>query len=668
MKFTHVLRPILINRTEVKNRIFRSAHGTYFGKGVINDKLIAYHEARAKSGVGLSTLEVTVVHPTSATNPGVFAWDDTVIPGFRALSGAVQRYGMKMFVQLWHGGHHWPGWDGIAWSASNIPSPWGPTPLAMDEEKIAEIINAFAAAAVRVREGGMDGVELHFGHGYLVHQFFSPYTNDRTDRYGGTLNKRMRFGREILAAVRAAVGADFPVGIRISDSNAPGGVTVAECTEIVRSYCGDGLLDFVNGSMGSYHSVASMLPAMQTPVGAMMPAAGPIVAGANNMRGHDTQGVVRMVAGRFQTLEEADQLIRQDEADMVAIVRAMVADPDLVKKTLEGRAEDVRPCIGCNQGCVGGIMGPAGQMGCVVNPAVGFERTLAEDLIVPALLARKVIIIGGGPAGMEAARLAALSGHQVTLFEAHSRLGGAVNLAAQAPNLRPIGDITLWLEREIYRLGVDVRLSSYAEPQDVLALQPDSVIVATGSSPRMDGWQAGTPGLPVTGTGQKHVYSSHDIFAVPAAALGRHAVVYDDVGHYEAVSVAEHLIRHGVAVTFITRHAQFAPGMAATARVEPALERLEAGEFTLVTRARLISINAASVDYAALAGERHHTVPADVVVLITKNVPMTELHDQLITGRNAPPSFALQLVGDALSPRDLQAAIADGHMAGRGIQ
>ena len=295
----------------------------------------------------------------------------------------------------------------------------------------------------------------------------------------------------------------------------------------------------------------------------MIPAAGPILAGANPYT-KTQRKVVRMTAGRFQTLEEADQLIRSDVADMVAIVRAMIADPQLMTKTLAGKAEDVRPCIGCNQGCVGGIMGPLHQMGCTVNPVVGFERTLSEDLIQKTATPKKVVIVGGGPAGMEAARMAATVGHKVVLFEAQSSLGGAVNIAKRAPNLHPIGDIALWLEREIYRLGVDVRLATYAEKSEIDAEKPDAVIIATGSTPRMDGWQANVPDMRARGMVQPHVHSSHTIFDVPTGKLGKTAVIYDDVGHFEALAVAEYLVKQGVAVTFITKHPQIAPKMFAT--------------------------------------------------------------------------------------------------------
>ena len=658
MPLDHILRPIVINTLQVKNRIARASHGTSYGRGKITDDLIAYHEARAKSGVGLNILEATVVH-RSTSNHTVDAVDDSIIPGFAALAKASQRHGMATFVQLWHGGHRWaPANGGAPLSASDVPCPLGTvnTPFAMTTDQIEEVIAAFGDAAARVQESGLEGVELHFGHGYLVHQFLCQLTNKREDAYGGDLAGRMRFGQELLRAARTRLGPSYPLGIRISDYNAPGGLSPEDAGEVVRQICAEGLVDFVSASMGSPYSISTMLGAMDQPAGYMLSSALPIASQAN---------VPTMVSGRYRTLEEGDQAIREGSADMVSFVRAMIAEPDLVAKTLAGHSERVRPCIACNQGCVAGIRTSLQRMLCTVNPAVGFERTLSEDLIRPAQLPRKVVVIGGGPAGMEAARLAALCGHGVVLFEAQPTLGGTINVARRAPKLATIGDITFWQEQEIYRLGVDVRLSSYAERDDILAEQPDVVIVATGSTPRMDGLQAARPEAPIPGFEQSHVRSSHDVLLAPAATFGQCAVVLDDVGHYEAIAAAENLISNGVKVTFVTRHSAFAPHIEAMVRTSPALRRLRQGDFTLHVGARLVEIAKDHCVIGWLDGDQTWTAPADTVVLVTYNEARSELYRELGGGTRAEPAYALRLVGDANAPRDLLMAIREGHMAGR---
>jgi pyruvate/2-oxoglutarate dehydrogenase complex dihydrolipoamide dehydrogenase (E3) component len=302
---------------------------------------------------------------------------------------------------------------------------------------------------------------------------------------------------------------------------------------------------------------------------------------------------------------------------------------------------------------------------CTVNPVVGFEGTLSEDLIRPAKTPRRVVVVGGGPAGMEAARLAALCGHKVVLFEAQPSLGGTINIARRAPKLATIGDITFWQEQEIYRLGVDVRLSSYAEREDVLAEQPDVVIVATGSTPRMDGLQASRPETPIPGFDRPHVRSSHELLLGAPGQPGQSAVVLDDVGHYEAIAAAEHLIVNGLKVTFVTRHSAFAPHIEAMVRTSPALRRLRQGDFTLHVGARLVEIADDHCVIGWLDGEQTWTASADVVVLVTYNEARSELYRELGGATRAAPPYALHLVGDANAPRDLLMAIREGHMAGR---
>lgn len=658
MSLEHILRPITINGLEVKNRIVRASHGTSYGRGVISDDLIAYHEARAKSGVGLNILEATNIHP-STSNHTVDAFDDSIIEGFAALGRACSRHGMRTFVQLWHGGHRWAPATGQApLSASNVPCPLGAvnTPFAMTQDQIDMVIDAFVAGARRVKASGLDGIELHFGHGYLVHQFLCPLTNRREDDYGGSLENRMRFGRDMLLAVRDEVGRDYPVGIRLSDYNAPGGLTPEEAGEIVHRLCEEKLVDHVSASMGSPYSISTMLGCMDQPAGYMLSSALPIARRAN---------VPTMIAGRYRTLEEGNQAIKDGDADMVSFVRAMIAEPDLVAKTVAGHPERVRPCIACNQGCVGGIRTPLQRMLCTVNPVVGRERTHSEDMIVPAANPRKVVIVGGGPAGMEAARAAAMCGHKVVLFEAQAALGGAINIAKQAPKLATIGDITYWLEQEIYRLGVDVRLSTYAEADEVLAEAPDDIIIAAGSIPRMDGYQVARPETPIPGFQQPHVLSSWDVFHTPTERLGKSAVVLDDLGHYEAIAVAEHLIVQGLKVTFVTRHSSFAPLIEVLVRTGPALRRLRQGDFSLQVGGRLVSIGKDSVEVGYLDGEQVWEVPADTIVHVTYNDAQTDLYRALGGGTRDAKPYTLNLIGDANAPRDLLIAIREGHTAGR---
>src|SRR5579859_7865590 len=404
-----VFEPIQIGTCTVPNRIVRTAHGTHFAAEEITDRFIEYHLAPARGGCGLTILEIASVHPSSVLT--IRNLDKRIVPGYRRLMEAIKPSGMKVFQQLHHGGHHAPGLDGIAWSASDIPSPVGPIPVPMGAPELAALPRAFAEGAARCREGGLDGVEVHAAHGYIFSQFLSRLTNRRTDEYGGSLENRMRLLMETMRAVRKLVGNDFPVGVRLSTSEVPGGVTHEDSHAVARALEKEGLIDFLDLSLGDYYRGVSMNAAMDAPLGYELPFSVPLGAGAK---------VPRIVAGRFRTLEEAEQVLRAGDADMVSMVRAQIADPDLVRKTREGRPHEVRPCIACNQGCIGGLY-RRGQLGCLVNPAVGFEASLSEDRIKRTSQPRKVLVVGGGPAGMEAARVAALSGHRVILAEAATK-------------------------------------------------------------------------------------------------------------------------------------------------------------------------------------------------------------------------------------------------------
>ncbi len=654
MALKRVFEPIKIGNIEIPNRIVRTAHDTGYAITDISDDFIAYHEARAKGGCGLSILEASSVHPSSRLHVALFT--DSIVAGFRRLMERIRPHGMKVFQQLWHGGNLYPDFSGgPPWAVSDVAGYFGMVGRVMSTEDVLELKQAFVNAALKCREGGLDGVEIHACHGYIFHQFLSPYYNNRTDQFGGTPEGRARFLFDTFREVRAAVGPDFVVGIRVGASELPGGIDEDLNKQLLIQLQAERLIDFVDASKGDYYRFDSMLSAMHSPAGYELSSTANIASVTH---------LPRIVTGRFRTLEEAEQVLRTGEADLVSMVRAQIADPDLVRKTRDSGPDSVRPCIGCNQGCLGGLF-RAGRMGCAVNPAAGYEESLSEDLIARTAAPRKVLIVGGGPAGMEAARIAATIGHRVTLAEAQPALGGAVNLARTAPFLQGIGDITAWLEQEVFRLGVEVRLGTYMEADDIASEGADDVLIATGSMPRMDGFQLANPSRRVAGTHLPHVISSIDLLSEPVRSRGKTALVLDTVGHYESLAAVEFLMRQGLSVTYVTNDVSMTPYVHSTWRDLPALERFYAlGDFDLRLRHELVEIRPTDCIIRPLQAGANQTsiVPADTVVLVTQNMPLRALHDNL-----RQRGIASQLIGDALSPRDMQVAITEGHRAARAL-
>jgi 2,4-dienoyl-CoA reductase-like NADH-dependent reductase (Old Yellow Enzyme family) len=643
MAYDAVFQPLVINGATISNRIVRTAHGT----GLRGDDLIAYHVERARGGVGLSILEVAGVHATSAS--GIPVHSDAVLPLYERLAAALHPHGMQVFQQLWHAGAAYGRSAGMPlWSASDVPNPSvGVIPTPMTKDDIDEVVAAYGAAARRVRDGGLDGVEVHGAHGYLVGQFLSPATNHRTDEYGGSPENRLRFLREVLAAIRDAVGPDFPVGVRLSaDEEIEGGLQPVDTADIARTI--EPLVDFVDVSLASYWRFHKLLSTLDDPLGYEL-ATSEIVTKAVS--------VPTIVTGRIMTLDHAAHLITSGVADMVSMVRALVADPYLVAKVRDGRDAQVRPCIGTSVGCVAGLMA-TGRLQCVVNVAAGNEATVAFETPAPADTVKRVVIVGAGPAGLEAARTAALRGHHVQLFDMARQLGGQVTIAAAAPYRTDLGAITRWLGEEVARLGVEVHLSTPVDPDTVLDARPDVVVLATGTTPRRDGFQISAPATPVPGADLAHVYTSWDVLGFGGrAVVGRTAVVYDDTGTFEAVCIADALIAAGATVTFLSRFEQLGAMIPyPPATVEASRERLMAGPFTFVPAMSLVCISATAVDARLSGTAQVRSYDADTVVIVGFPSPNRELAEHLrqpLAERGIP----MHLVGDATGTNGILEAV-----------
>jgi len=645
-RYKNLFEPIRVGGVTIPNRIVRSAHST----GLTGESLVAYHVARARGGVGMTTLEATGVH-TSAPS-AIPLYSDECLPFYDTLSRRVAPFGMKLFQQLWHAGAGYPEAFGMPenWSCSTVPNAMaGIVPIAMTQTMIDDVVASFAAAAVRCRNGGLDGVEIHASSGYLIHEFLSPAINHRSDEYGGSPENRRRFLLEVIAAVRSAVGSDgFAVGVRLPNEDyIPGGLTAPDNAQIAQAI--DPLVDFISLHMGAYWRFHKLISLADDPLGVEMDANRVITRVVSKPT---------IVVGRIMTLDHASSIVANGEADMVAMVRALIADPELVNKARRGEERKIRPCIGTNMGCVAQLM-TKGVMSCVVNIAAAREDVVSFEPQGTAPAPKKILIVGGGPAGLEAARTAALRGHVVELHEATGRLGGQVALAARAPHRADVGAITSWLADEIDGLGVAVHLHSPVDLEAVTAIAPDVTIIATGATPRSDGFQVSTPRWPIPGHELAHVYNPWALLGVgPQPTLVGPAVVFDDTGSFEAISAADVLRRAGIAVTFVSRLEQLGQSLPfPPVTIGAARERLLSGEFDFIGGHYLRAIRPTEIEIGVLFTERVRIVAARTVIIVSHNEPNRELAEQL-----EQRGIKHHLVGDVRGRNGIMTAI---HDAGR---
>jgi 2,4-dienoyl-CoA reductase-like NADH-dependent reductase (Old Yellow Enzyme family)/thioredoxin reductase len=594
-------------------------------------------------------LDVATVHPSSTG--AILGYLKENDDGWHRMADACHAEGMKVFQQIFHNGsttQRHPVTGAPPWSASGGPVPSGPNPsIPMTQGMIDEVVASFAEVASRCKEAGLDGVEVHGAHGYLAYEFLSPLSNRRTDDYGGSLDNRMRFMLEVLRAMRGAVGRDYPLGIRLSAAETvPGGLTPDDMIEVVGRLENEQLVDFLDFSLGTYAAPHRIISAMHEPAGYEMPWVEPVARSAK---------LPVIVNSRFTTLREVEDLLAAGFADMVSMVRATIADPEIVSKSLAGCEDEVRPCIGCSQECIGGVNSPKKRMGCVVNVDAGWEYEAAA--IDQAERPRRVMVVGGGPSGMEAARTARLHGHRVVLYEAAEGLGGVIRFARRAPLRADIGKIIDYQVRELDRLGVEVLLNSTVDLKTVQSWNADHVIVATGAAARQDGLQRfhlqAVPGATLP-----HVCSPVTVLA-GAADGAKHAIVLDDFGDYQAVGVAEYLLSRGVAVTFASSFFSIGEGLAAAFVQRPTVERLRSYEkFNFLPFHAITEITPASVQLREIGRGVEQTIEADLVVFCTAGEPRVELHNAL-----QGAGIGAQLTGDAAGVIDLGHAIRSGHQA-----
>ncbi len=647
--FPHLLSPLTIGQITVRNRAFSSAHGTGFGgNGLLTERHIEYHRARARGGIGLIVIEATSIDdsPIGAGVAGANLRNtsDAVLPLYQRIADAVHAESTKIFCLLSHSGRNTvmgsQGQPPLAPSAIPMDRTRD-IPHALEREEIAAIIAAFAAAARRCRDGGLDGVELSFTHGNLVQQFLSPASNKRDDEYGGSTENRLRLAREVLQAVRAAIGPHFTFGIRYSaDELIADGYRLEDGIGFAQRMVEWGALDFLDVSAGTNSSMWSRsihYPTIASPARPLVPLAQAIRAAVP---------VPVFCIGKLADPAEAEAILAAGQADMVGMTRAHIAEPAIIRKLTEGRSDDIRTCIYCNESCFGRQQ-RVGDITCVYNPRTGREHIWPA--LQPTTRKRRVLVVGGGPAGLEAARVAARRGHSVELHERNDALGGQVLALARTPYRKGYLRIIEWLSSQVAKQGVDVRLGSELDAGQVLAREPDAVVLATGAADTM-------PEMP--GADLPHVVTARQVLA--GANLGKRVVIGDWDGRHMATSVAELLAERGHEVTIVS--STFFVGMDIDLLTwRPVYERLMNLGVRMQPMEELSAVSESGVTIARL-NHTSYEVAADSVVLCSRGHADRGLYRHLLD--RVP---ALKTIGDAWAPRQLEQAIFEGARAGREI-
>jgi 2,4-dienoyl-CoA reductase-like NADH-dependent reductase (Old Yellow Enzyme family)/thioredoxin reductase len=644
-----LFEPLRIRGSTLKNRILSTGHDTTLPvDGTVNEALVAYQEARARGGVGLIVLQVSGVHETARyTNHVLMATDDACIPGYRRVAEAVHRHGTVLFAQLFHPGREIAEADGgllsVAYAPSCVPNErFHVMPQPLKLAMIRAIVSGYGDAARRMQSAGIDGVEIVASHGYLPSQFLNPRVNLRDDGYGGDLDGRLRFLREVIADVRAKVGEGFVVGLRISGAEADEqGLTQSEILAALERVAGT--LDYVSVTLGNSASLGGAVhiaPPMTSKSAYVAPYA------------HAVKQRVRIpvfAAGRINQPQDAEAVLAAGQADVCAMTRALICDPELPNKARHGQIEDIRACIACNQACIGHFH-KGFPISCIQNPVSG--RELKWGSIAAAARPRKVMVVGGGPAGMKAAVIAAQRGHRVSLYEAERRLGGQALLAQLLPGRAEFGGLVTNLLRELSVAAVELHPATRVDRDLIDAVAPDCVIIATGAVPYRPEFPS-EQGL--------QILDAWEVLQGRAQA-GNDVVVIDWRADWIGIGMAEMLAQSGRRVRLAV--AGIAAGETLPLYVRDAsVASLQRLGVTILPYMRLYGSDATNVFLQHTAsGEALVLENVDSLVLCTGHRPVSGLADVV-----EDLGLELHLIGDAAAPRTAEEAVYEGLQAALAI-
>jgi 2,4-dienoyl-CoA reductase-like NADH-dependent reductase (Old Yellow Enzyme family) len=665
-----LLQPFRLKQLVLRNRLMSTAHEpAYTEDGMPKERYRLYHAEKAKGGIALTMIGgSSVVAPDSPQAFGnILLYKDEVTRWLRELADDVHAHGAAVMIQVTHLGRR-TAWSKTDWLPVVAPSyvrepAHRAFPKVVEDWDIRRIVAAYADAAERVKAGGLDGLELEC-YGHLIDQFWSPATNKRQDEYGGSLDNRLRFAFEVLEAIRARVGADYIVGVRmVCDEDWNLGLSAAEGLEIARRLAASGLIDFVNvirGHIDTDAALSYVIPGMGARSAPHLDFAGEVRAAV---------GLPTFHAARIQDVATARYAVESGKLDMVGMTRPHMADPHIALKVMERREEDIRPCVGMGY-CIDSIYG--GEALCIHNPATGREGALPHVAKRSAGPSRKVVVVGGGPAGLEAARVAGERGHEVVLLEAASEPGGQIRITAGLKRRREIMGIVDWRVRQCEKLGVAMRFGIYAEAADVLTEEPDIVVVATG----------GLPNTSFLHSGEDLVTTTWDILT-GAARPAESVILYDDHGAHPGMTAGEFIAEAGSRLEIVTPERALAPDIGATS-YPPYFEVFSRHGVAVTLNIRLETVrrdgNRLVASFFDEYGRRHVEKQADQIVVEHGTVPLDDLYfelkpqsrnrgevdyDALIRNapqrvtRNPDAAFVLYRIGDAVASRNIHAAIYD---------
>jgi 2,4-dienoyl-CoA reductase-like NADH-dependent reductase (Old Yellow Enzyme family)/NADH dehydrogenase FAD-containing subunit len=633
-KFEKLFSPLRVKNLVLKNRLVYPPMGTGYATifGAVTPRLIAYHRERAAGGVGLNIVEFSTVEAAGNVNtPMLGIYDDSHIPGLKSLTDAVHEAGGKIAVQISHAGRRARAAinGGLRpWGPSPIPEMGGDFPNAMKQAQIDYIQECFQKAAVRAKKAGFDAVELHTAHGYLIHQFLSPLSNSRADHYGGSLENRARFALETLSRIREGVGEEYPIFCRVSGSDfLEGGSSLAE-TKLFAKLLERGGADLIDVSAGVPESSERVVPPMAVEHGCNVSMTGEIKRAVN---------LPVICVGRIKTLEEAEKILQENNADLIAMGRALIADPELIQKTVSGG--NIRPCIGCNQGCIDRVYNEM-AITCLVNAKTG--REVDNPSFAKAPTVKKIAVIGGGPGGLEFARVASARGHEVTLYEREKELGGRFRIASLPPKKNEINDFIEYLIRSVRASNVNIQTGVSIGAENLNALSAfDEVVVAIGGVPIC---------LPLPDT-QTNVVHAEDVLQKKVHLGSRVAVIG---GGLVGCETAEWIADQGKEVTIIEQLPAIARDMESRTR-KLMMKRLAAHKVEILCHTR-VECFAGDKVVCCQGGMRFDITGIDNFVLALGYRP----HPSIPQLKNKK----IHRIGDCVQPRKALDAIHEGFLLG----